>query len=167
MIPSPLVLSSAQALEAARETRALEIGSSILSRVPEIFRQHFGDRQAVIVTDPNTFSAAGGLIRQAFADAGHPMREPFLFQDPDLYAERRFVDELRAALAVHDAVPVAVGAGTLNDLTKLASHEAGRPYLCVATAASMDGYTAYGPPSRTEAPSRRLTVPPRWRWWRI
>ncbi|MDB6136217.1 MAG: Glycerol-phosphate dehydrogenase [Verrucomicrobiales bacterium] len=144
MIPSRLVLSSAQALEAARETQVLEIGSGILSQVPEIFRGQFGNRPAVMVTDPNTFSAAGSLIRQAFADAGHLMREPFLFHDPDLYAERRFVDELRTALAGHDAVPVAVGAGTLNDLTKLASHEAGHPYLCVATAAFMDGYTAYG-----------------------
>jgi len=43
-----------------------------------------------------------------------------------------------------DAIPVAVGSGTLNDLTKLAAHRAGRPYLAVATAASMDGYTAFG-----------------------
>jgi len=39
---------------------------------------------------------------------------------------------------------VAVGSGTLNDLTKLASHRNGRPYMVVATAASMDGYTAFG-----------------------
>jgi glycerol-1-phosphate dehydrogenase [NAD(P)+] len=39
---------------------------------------------------------------------------------------------------------VAVGAGTINDLVKLAAHLCGRPYLCVATAASMDGYTAFG-----------------------
>ena len=41
--------------------------------------------------------------------------------------------------------PIAVGSGTINDLVKLAAHRAGRPaYLCVATAASMDGYTAFG-----------------------
>src|SRR4029077_17844815 len=44
----------------------------------------------------------------------------------------------------HDAIPIAVGSGTINDLTKLAAHHAGRSYLCVATAASMDGYTAFG-----------------------
>jgi glycerol-1-phosphate dehydrogenase [NAD(P)+] len=41
-------------------------------------------------------------------------------------------------------VPIAVGAGAINDLVKLAAHRCGRPYLVVATAASMDGYTAYG-----------------------
>ncbi len=40
---------------------------------------------------------------------------------------------------------MAVGSGTVNDLVKLAAHRAGRTaYLCVATAASMDGYTAFG-----------------------
>src|SRR5262249_6366695 len=51
---------------------------------------------------------------------------------------------LRDALESVDAVPVAVGSGTINDLTKLAAHRLGRPYMAVATAASMDGYTAYG-----------------------
>ncbi|MES2705968.1 MAG: sn-glycerol-1-phosphate dehydrogenase [Verrucomicrobiota bacterium] len=144
MIPEPQVLSSAEALAAARETRALEIGHGILRRVPEIFRQQFGDRPAIIVSDPNTFAAAGHVVQEAFAAAGHVILEPFLFPDPALYAEYRFVDELRAALEKHDAVPVSVGAGSINDLTKLASHQTGRRYLCVGTAASMDGYTAYG-----------------------
>ena len=43
-----------------------------------------------------------------------------------------------------EAVPVAVGSGTINDLTKLAAHRTGRRYVAVGTAASMDGYTAYG-----------------------
>ncbi|RZK92368.1 MAG: sn-glycerol-1-phosphate dehydrogenase, partial [Pedobacter sp.] len=51
---------------------------------------------------------------------------------------------LIAALKVHNAIPVAVGSGTINDLTKLAAHLTDRPYMCVATAASMDGYTAFG-----------------------
>jgi len=51
---------------------------------------------------------------------------------------------LQAALGATRATPVAVGSGTINDLTKLAAHRLGRPYMAVATAASMDGYTAFG-----------------------
>jgi glycerol-1-phosphate dehydrogenase [NAD(P)+] len=61
-----------------------------------------------------------------------------------VYAGYTNVERLRDALAAQDAVPVAVGSGTLNDLTKRAAHELGRPYVTVATAASMDGYTAFG-----------------------
>jgi len=37
-----------------------------------------------------------------------------------------------------------VGSGSINDLTKRAAHETHLPYIAVATAASMDGYTASG-----------------------
>jgi len=72
------------------------------------------------------------------------MLDPFIFRGPDLHAEHRYVEELEGAFRTHKAIPVAVGSGTINDLTKLASHRTDRPYMCVGTAASMDGYTAFG-----------------------
>ena len=61
---------------------------------------------------------------------------------PELYARYEDVELLRDAISGLDAVVVAVGAGTLNDLAKRACGELGRPYSVVGTAASMDGYTA-------------------------
>ena len=73
------------------------------------------------------------------------MREPYVFPaKPTLYADYDSITTLVGALRDQDATPVAVGAGTLNDIVKRAAHELERPYLCVATAASMDGYTAFG-----------------------
>lgn len=37
---------------------------------------------------------------------------------------------------------IAFGSGTVNDVTKLAAHRLNLPYLCVATAASMNGYSS-------------------------
>jgi glycerol-1-phosphate dehydrogenase [NAD(P)+] len=37
---------------------------------------------------------------------------------------------------------IAVGSGTVNDLTKELAHRRGRPYVVVATAASMNGFTS-------------------------
>jgi len=144
MIPPPRSLTLAEALQSARETRALEIGSGILEQTPRLYRDHFGDRPAMLVADGNTYAAAGQRVVEAFRKAGHPLQDAFIFRAPDLYAEHRFVTELEAALQPHQAIPIAVGSGTINDLTKLASHRTGRPYLCVASAASMDGYTAFG-----------------------
>ena len=42
---------------------------------------------------------------------------------------------------------------------KLAAHRTGRQYLCVATAASMDGYTAYGRRSRTTGSKQTFDCP--------
>ncbi|HEX5177436.1 MAG TPA: sn-glycerol-1-phosphate dehydrogenase [Chthoniobacteraceae bacterium] len=133
-----------QALRAASQTHALEIGDGAVEASATIFQKLFPDRPAVVVADRQTMRAAGETVMNVFRAASQPMREPFIFSDPDLYAETRFVTQLESDLRTHSAIPVAVGSGTINDLTKLAAHRANRSYMCVATAASMDGYTAFG-----------------------
>jgi glycerol-1-phosphate dehydrogenase [NAD(P)+] len=62
----------------------------------------------------------------------------------ELHAEWEHFEAVHGAIGKSDCIPVAIGSGTINDLVKLAAHRLGRPYICIATAASMDGYTAYG-----------------------
>lgn len=132
------------ALKSASETKALIIGQDVLKQTSQLFKQQFPGKKAVIVADSITFKIAGQTIVQQFESDGIAQEPAFIYTDPEIYAEYKYVDELVAALKKHDAIPVAVGSGTINDLTKLASHLTNRPYLCVATAASMDGYTAFG-----------------------
>ena len=137
-------LSVAEALGAARETRQLEIGAGCNRYALRLVREQFGTRPSVVIADENTFKAAGRGVWESLRHAETGTLEPFVFPAPGLYADHRFVEQLEASLKQHDAIPVAVGSGTINDVTKLASHRAGRPYVCVATAASMDGYAAFG-----------------------
>ncbi|PTY05155.1 3-dehydroquinate synthase [Opitutaceae bacterium EW11] len=137
-------LTLSEALASARETKALIVGPGVLDRAPEVFRQQFPGRRAVVVADDASFFVAGRAVSGSLRQSGLEAHPPFLFHDSNLYAEYRFVEILVESLRQHDAIPVAVGSGTINDLVKLASHRTGRPYLCVATAASMDGYTAFG-----------------------
>lgn len=139
---SPITI--AEALHVARDTRRLELGPGVLPQTSRVFREQFGDRPTVLIADTNTMAAAGQEVQRAFKATGQAVLEPFVFSDPALYAEHRFVEQLESSLRQHSAIPVAVGSGTINDLTKLAAHRTGRPYVCFATAASMDGYSAYG-----------------------
>lgn len=132
------------ALKAASETRALRIGPGILSEVAQLFNEQFPGRKAVIIADTITNNVAGKTVYTIFKDSGIEQIEPFIYTDEHIYAEYSYVEQLREFLETNDAIPVAVGSGTINDLTKLASHLTNRPYMCVATAASMDGYTAFG-----------------------
>ncbi|HEU5079465.1 MAG TPA: sn-glycerol-1-phosphate dehydrogenase [Opitutaceae bacterium] len=134
----------ADALTAARETRALEVGAGVLSRTAAVFQKEFPGKKALVVADPTTFAIAGQTVLSNLRAANLAPAEPYLLNDPDLHAEFRFVEELETAFRKTDATPVAVGSGAINDLVKLAAHRVGRAYLCVATAASMDGYTAFG-----------------------
>ncbi len=117
---------------------------NILRDTPKVFESQFPSRPALLITDANTFAIAGKQTEDAFRQAGHETLAPLIIDDPNLYAEYSYFEKIFAALVNNDAIPIAVGAGTINDLTKLAAHRAGRQYLCVATAASMDGYTAFG-----------------------
>jgi len=133
-----------QALQLARETRALLIGQNILDQIPKMFAEQFPGKKAIIVADATTYDVAGSAVSEILRNAGIAQEEPYVFTDPDLYAEYRHVEQLEKSLLQTDAIPVAVGSGTINDLVKLAAHRTARQYICVATAASMDGYTAYG-----------------------
>lgn len=125
-------------------TRRVAIGAGALDSVADCFRQTFGDVPAVVIADPNTWSAAGRHVQKRLSTSLAQVSEPFLFEDAKLYAEYSYVERLRSFLSKGDAIPVAVGSGTINDLAKLAAGECKRPYMSVATAASMDGYTSFG-----------------------
>jgi glycerol-1-phosphate dehydrogenase [NAD(P)+] len=132
-----------RALATATETRHLTLEPGAVATVVSAFRATFGERPAVVVADPTTWQIAGQQVDTLLRQAGLIRRGQIVLSAP-LHADFDRVQELQAALAADDAIPVAVGSGTLNDLTKLAAHRLDRPYMVVATAASMDGYAAFG-----------------------
>ncbi len=134
-----------QTLKDVHETKSISLKPGILSKTVGIFSRFFPGQKAVIVADENTFNAAGRQIQELFSSAGLTGGEPVIYPGtPMLYASFDNVLRLEETLRGVDAIPVAVGSGTINDLTKLASHRLGRRYMVVCTAASMDGYTASG-----------------------
>ena len=135
----------ARALPGATDTKAVVLGEGVITQVGRLFKELFGAAQAVVVADDRTFELAGRRVCEVLAEAGVELATPHIFPgEPELYARYENCEALRDALARVDAVAVAVGAGTLNDIVKRASGELNRPYAVVGTAASMDGYTAFG-----------------------
>ncbi|MEG1586628.1 MAG: sn-glycerol-1-phosphate dehydrogenase [Bacteroidales bacterium] len=132
------------ALKAANETRALILGKGVLKEIGNLFREQFPGKKGVVIADRTTWKIAGQYVTDILIENGLSHQPPFIFDDPDLYAAYGYVDQLVDFLEFQDAIPVAVGSGTINDLTKLAAFRCGRPYMVVGTAASMDGYTAFG-----------------------
>jgi glycerol-1-phosphate dehydrogenase [NAD(P)+] len=148
------------ALREAGDTAQVVIGDGALSRAAAIVRDSFGDAPAVVVADENTWAVAGEDVHRGLANAGRELVEPHLFPgEPVLYADYDNVRALTASLREHSAVPVVVGSGTLNDIAKRACFELERPYMTVATAASMDGYTAFGAAITREGYKQTMTCP--------
>lgn len=149
----------AKALAAATDTAALEIGIDILDRTASMFREQFPSKRALIVADENTWRAAGAEVAASLRREGVECDEPFIFTDKELHAEWHFVEMLDERLSATDAIAVAVGSGTINDLCKLSSFHQNRPYMCVATAASVDGYSSFGASITYKSMKQTFTCP--------
>ena len=151
--------SITQALQSANETRDLNVGVNILDQFPAMFRHHFPGKKALIVADATTYLVAGKAVSELLENTGIVQDKPYVFFESDLHAEYQHVELLEREFAQTDAIPVAVGSGTINDLTKLAAFRTNRSYFCVATAASMDGYTSYGASITYQGNKQTFTCP--------
>lgn len=134
------------ALGKATDTKACLIGEGVIGRLLSVFNEQFpGKDAAILIADPRTWKAAGEKTAALLESAG--VRTSKHIVEPDgrtFHAEYRYVEEVRDAVEKSGAVPVAVGSGVINDLTKRAAGELGIPYMVVATAASVDGYSSFG-----------------------
>ena len=158
-----------KALARATDTRACEIGDGVLEKVPSLFRTWFPSAtQAVVVCDPRTRAAAGERVEALLAAAGVAVSEHVL--EPGgktFHGDYRYAEEVREAIrsvggaAVGESlVPVAVGSGVVNDVTKRAAGELDIPYLTVGTAASVDGYSSFGAALRSPEGAKQTYLCP-------
>jgi glycerol-1-phosphate dehydrogenase [NAD(P)+] len=134
----------AAALRQASDTREVPIGEGVLSECAHVFRRNFGEAAVALSADENGYRAAGLAAREELLQAGLHIEAQHIFPGaPRLHPEIERVEEVRRLLSGSQAVAFVVGSGTLNDIVKLASAQGQRPYMVVATAASMDGYTSF------------------------
>lgn len=132
------------ALEKATQTHALVLSQGAIQETARVFQDFFRGKRALVIADKTTFEVAGKTVDTILRQAGIETDTPVVLDFPDMHAEWKYIEILDKALAATDAIPVAVGSGTINDLTKLSAYHNDRRYMVVATAASMDGYIAFG-----------------------
>ena len=133
-----------EALTTTTDTKACVIGPGAVDAAAKMFGELFPDaRKAIVIDDPRTRAVAGERVVAQLAKSGVAVAEHVINPDgSDFHATYEKVEEVREAINGERVVPVAVGSGVINDLTKRACGELGLRYTVVGTAASMDGYTA-------------------------
>jgi glycerol-1-phosphate dehydrogenase [NAD(P)+] len=132
------------ALKSASDTKSLLIGQGVLWQTAALFKEQFGNKKAIVIADETTYRIAGKYVSGILNQNGIEQDEPYVFSEAELHAEYQYIERLQQLLQATEVIPIAVGSGTINDLTKLSSHLTSRPYMIVGTAASMDGYTSFG-----------------------
>ncbi len=115
-------------------------GKGVLSQLPQIVGS-FGAKRAFLLSDRNTWSAAGEAVSQILTNAGIPFTSycsPCSQPEPD-------ESSVGSAVMHFDAkcdILIGIGSGVINDIGKILSHLTGNPYIIVGTAPSMDGYAS-------------------------
>ncbi len=115
-----------------------------LTRLPEVLSEHTTGRRAVVLMDIRTREVAGKEAAALLRDAGWKVSEivaPDSAEGASPICDDHTHDWLLRQIEVTDIV-VPVGSGVLNDLGKWVAFEVSVPYVCFATAASMNGYAS-------------------------
>jgi len=127
-------------------TRRVVIEPGAVSRLGALLKSHFDEpRKFLVLADANTWDAAGRAVASALEAEKLPFQT--LILEPrrgqaKLHPDERLVEQTAERLRETGALGLAVGAGTINDVTKAASFNLDRPYAVVATAPSMNGWTS-------------------------
>ena len=119
-------------------TRQVVIAPSLRGEEAPLVRALGMGRRLALVADPTTWSALGARISGALA-AAFTIAPVILPEHP--HADMETVQQVRARSSVAEGL-IAVGSGTINDLAKYAAHLDRKPYVCFATAPSMNGYAS-------------------------
>ncbi|MDR2478331.1 MAG: sn-glycerol-1-phosphate dehydrogenase [Treponema sp.] len=136
-----------ECIAASGGTQALLAGDGVYGEIPRLLRKEYAAERVFLIGDENTMQAAGNGVERLLMTAGIPVAGKLVFQEKGWlhadYAHTALVKD-RISAAGPPVVPLSVGSGTINDLVKLAAGELGLPYICVPTAASVDGFTSFG-----------------------
>lgn len=133
-----------QAVARSANVAEVRIGRGVLVEAGTLYLRHFSG-PAVLMADDRGWEAAGPQVEAALNSAGIACRRHVIPARPRPKPTVDLANALRAELLPGET-PIAIGSGVMNDVVKYAAFTAGIAYMCVATAASMDGYTSAGAP---------------------
>lgn len=126
--------------EIAVEAIYIESGAS--GRLMDILEEY---QNPVFICDSNTRAAAEPFLEEEFKDY------PVIELNPEgLQADNQGVEKVmkqldycdRGLSSVSVDILVAIGSGTIHDLTRYAAYEYDIPFVSIPTAASVDGYSS-------------------------
>lgn len=117
------------------------IDSGAIEQLPDILkRPNYADKKSlVMICDENTYEAAGKQV-----EAIVPGLKKIVLNPENLHANEHGVEAAKKGLDQIGEVDlmIAVGSGTIHDITRYHAYEMRIPFFSVPTAASVDGFVS-------------------------
>ncbi|MHB8131292.1 MAG: sn-glycerol-1-phosphate dehydrogenase [Mobilitalea sp.] len=121
-------------------TKRILIEEDALLSLSEIISSN-GLKKSFILYDTTTYKVAGNMIEQQMKLAALSYTNYVLIDTEPTPDEKTIGEVLINFDPACDHI-IAVGSGTLNDLSRFISHKLCLPYMIIATAPSMDGFAS-------------------------
>ncbi len=98
-----------------------------------------------LVADENTYQALGERVEAALCARGDDVTA-LVLQGAEIIADERTLGQVLVGAPPVAHTFLAVGSGTVTDITRFVSHRTHNPFIALPTAPSVDGFTSIGAP---------------------
>jgi glycerol-1-phosphate dehydrogenase [NAD(P)+] len=117
------------------------IEKEAIAFLPSLINQ-YNFKKIFIIADANTYKVAGEITETALQGNGFDLKK-YIFEDEEhLIPDEKAIGKLLIQITSDIDLILAIGSGTLNDLSRYLSYKLSIPYFIVVTAPSMDGYAS-------------------------
>jgi glycerol-1-phosphate dehydrogenase [NAD(P)+] len=94
-----------------------------------------------LIADQNTFPVLGNRVEYSLHKAGFDIK-PIILTGDEISTNEHYLIETFVATNGEERQYIAVGSGTITDITRFVSHRARASFVSVPTAPSVDGFTS-------------------------
>ncbi|MBP3700333.1 MAG: iron-containing alcohol dehydrogenase, partial [Lachnospiraceae bacterium] len=118
--------------------KTVRIGAGALNQLPDVV-ESLGYKSLYLISDSITYKIAGQRAMEILESAGVKATIRTLTHAA---FDEATVGELLIHMPMDTDLVVAVGTGSINDMSRFFSFRTGRPFMTIATAAPMDGFAS-------------------------
>lgn len=114
------------------------IEANAIVHIDRFLKEHKLDKAVVLVCDTNTYEIAKCVEKTLNSTE----KDSIKLNAYGLHADEKGVEQLNKQIQTQPSVLIAVGSGTIHDLTRFVANEKCIPFISVPTAASVDGFVS-------------------------
>lgn len=118
----------------------IHIGSDVTADLIRFCEAQRLDR-FMLVADHNTYPVLGEAVERALKQHGFPVHAVVLAGE-EIIPDGRSIVQVLVRAGRESLTYLAVGSGTVTDITRFASHRTNADFISIPTAPSVDGYTS-------------------------
>ena len=133
------------------------IDNQAISHLIDYCRRH-GVAKLALIADHNTYGVLGQAVEAGLKAQGLDVAS-IVFDTPEVVADARHILQIMVTVDRAPRTYVAVGSGTLTDITRFASWRTGNPFVAMPTAPSVDGFASLGAPLIVEGVKTTYITP--------